>query len=75
VSYSFKRQLRNNRLFTFKLQTSYESVVIPQRDDVNFAYLPKRSDSCRPIGMFRSSDQEFLLCYDGMLTYEMTSFN
>ena len=66
MSYSFKFQLRNNHLFIFKSQTRIESVVIPQRDDVNFAYLPKRCDSCRPIGMFRSSSQEFLLCYDGM---------
>ncbi|KAF8159386.1 CNH domain-containing protein [Crassisporium funariophilum] len=42
----------------------YKSVTIPQRDDPNFPYLPKRCDSCRPLGMFRSSDEEFLLCYD-----------
>jgi len=44
--------------------TDYESVTIPQRDDVNFPYLPKRCDSCRPIGIFRSGEREFLLCYD-----------
>ena len=47
-------------------QISCEGVAIPQRDDVNFPYLPKRCESCRPIGMFRSSEQEFLLCYEGM---------
>jgi len=44
--------------------TDYESVTIPQRDDVNFPYLPKRCEACRPLGMFRSNDHEFLLCYD-----------
>ncbi|KAF8806848.1 Dbl homology domain-containing protein, partial [Phlegmacium glaucopus] len=44
--------------------TDIESVTIPQRDDVNFAYLPKRCESCRPLGMFRLNDAGFLLCYD-----------
>ncbi|KIM44432.1 hypothetical protein M413DRAFT_442414 [Hebeloma cylindrosporum] len=37
-----------------------KSVTIPQRDDPNF---PKRCDSCRALGMFRSREDEFLLCY------------
>ena len=27
--------------------------------------IAKRCESCRPIGMFRSKEDEFLLCYDG----------
>ncbi|KAF4610695.1 hypothetical protein D9613_007108 [Agrocybe pediades] len=42
----------------------YKSVTIPQRDDPKFPYLGKRCDSCRPKGMFRSKEDEFLLCYD-----------
>ncbi|ESK83843.1 signal transducer [Moniliophthora roreri MCA 2997] len=42
----------------------FKSVTIPQRDDARLAQLAKRCDSCRPIGMFRSADDEFLLCYD-----------
>lgn len=34
-------------------------------DEGKFASLSKRCDSCRPIGMFRSAEDEFLLCYDG----------
>jgi len=51
-----------------QLQISDVGVIIPQRDDVNFAYLPKRCESCRPLGMFRSmaNDNGFLLCYDGV---------
>ncbi|KAL0567587.1 Rho guanine nucleotide exchange factor [Marasmius crinis-equi] len=42
----------------------FKSVTIPQRDDPRLAQLTKRCDSCRPMGMFRSADDEFLLCYD-----------
>jgi hypothetical protein len=44
---------------------SFKSVTIPQRDDPRLEKLAKRCESCRPMGMFRSSDDEFLLCYDG----------
>jgi len=44
---------------------SYRSVTIPQRDNPQFPYLAKRCESCRPLGMFRPSEDEFLLCYDG----------
>ena len=30
--------------------------------------LAKRCESCRPMGMFRSNKDEFLLCYDGMFS-------
>ncbi|KAI0286011.1 CNH domain-containing protein [Russula aff. rugulosa BPL654] len=44
--------------------SSFKSVTIPQRDDPRHEKLVKRCDSCRPMGMFRSSENEFLLCYD-----------
>ncbi|TRM58720.1 CNH domain-containing protein [Schizophyllum amplum] len=40
------------------------SVSIPARDDSRLASLTRRLDSCRPLGMFRCTDEEFLLCYD-----------
>lgn len=43
-----------------------KSVTIPQRDDPQLKDLGKRIKSCKPIGMFRSQSDEFLLCYDGM---------
>ncbi|KAG5643354.1 hypothetical protein DXG03_001036 [Asterophora parasitica] len=42
----------------------FNSVTIPLLDDPRMA-LAKRCESCRPMGMFRSKDDEFLLCYDG----------
>ncbi|KAI0322785.1 Dbl-like domain-containing protein [Amylostereum chailletii] len=44
--------------------TDFKSVTIPQRDDPRYEKLAKRCDSCRPMGMFRTSENEFLLCYD-----------
>ncbi|KAH8116354.1 Dbl domain-containing protein [Phellopilus nigrolimitatus] len=44
--------------------TDFKSVTIPQRDDPRVASLTKRCESCKPMGMFRSSENEFLLCYD-----------
>lgn len=38
---------------------------IPQREDPRLEKLTKRCDSCQPIGMFRSNEDKFLLCYDG----------
>lgn len=40
-------------------------MTIPQREDPRLEKLAKRCESCRPMGMFRSADDEFLLCYDG----------
>ncbi|KAF9525947.1 Dbl domain-containing protein [Crepidotus variabilis] len=42
----------------------YRSVTIPQRDHSGHPYLAKRCESSRPLGMFRPSEDEFLLCYD-----------
>ncbi|RXW18071.1 hypothetical protein EST38_g7779 [Candolleomyces aberdarensis] len=38
-------------------------VNIPQSDK-NLAPIAQRCKSCRPLGMFRCSNDEFLLCYD-----------
>ncbi|KAJ6477474.1 CNH domain-containing protein [Mycena vulgaris] len=42
----------------------FKSVTIPQREDPRLANLAKRCEACRPLGMFRCSDEEFLLCYN-----------
>ncbi|KAJ3993564.1 Dbl-like domain-containing protein [Lentinula boryana] len=47
----------------------FKSVTIPQRDDPRLAYLAKRCESCRPIGMFKSAEDEFLLCYNEFGVY------
>ncbi|OBZ74126.1 Rho1 guanine nucleotide exchange factor 1 [Grifola frondosa] len=44
--------------------TDFKSVTIPQREDPRLEKLAKRCESCQPMGMFRSSKDEFLLCYD-----------
>ncbi|KAI0256013.1 CNH domain-containing protein [Lactifluus subvellereus] len=44
--------------------SDFKSVTILQRDDPRHEKLAKRCESCRPMGMFRSSENEFLLCYD-----------
>jgi len=49
--------------------TDFKSVTIPQRDDPRHEKLAKRCESCRPMGMFRSNDDEFLLCYDDFGLY------
>ena len=50
----------------FKKKHSFESITIPHREDPRHSHLSKRWDSVRPLGMFKSTDQEFLLCYDGI---------
>jgi hypothetical protein len=42
-----------------------KSVTIPQWDDPRHERLAKRCKSCRPMGMFHFSRNEFLLCYNG----------
>ncbi|KAI0050993.1 Dbl-like domain-containing protein [Auriscalpium vulgare] len=44
--------------------SDFKSVTIPQRDDPRHEKLAKRCESCKPMGMFRSSENEFLLVYD-----------
>ncbi|KAJ6536311.1 CNH domain-containing protein, partial [Mycena capillaripes] len=43
----------------------FKSVTIPQREDPLLTNLVKRCESCRPLAMFRSSSEDFLLCYNG----------
>ncbi|KAF7971187.1 hypothetical protein HWV62_21862 [Athelia sp. TMB] len=43
--------------------TDFKSVTIPLRDEARLEKLVKRSESCKPKGMFRIAE-EFLLCYD-----------
>ncbi|KAL0068394.1 Rho guanine nucleotide exchange factor [Marasmius tenuissimus] len=42
-----------------------QSVTIPQREDPRLSTIIKRCEACKPLGMFRSTDEEFLLCYNG----------
>ncbi|RDB18445.1 Rho1 guanine nucleotide exchange factor 1 [Hypsizygus marmoreus] len=41
----------------------FNSITIPLLEDPRVP-LAKRCESCRPMGMFRSKEDEFLLCYD-----------
>ncbi len=50
-----------HRCHTFN---SFKSKTIPTLKE-GFAALAKRCEGCRPLGMFRSKEHEFLLCYDG----------
>ena len=47
------------------MSTSLKSVLIPVKDDSRMKKFAKRIKSCRPLGMFKLSKDEFLLCYDG----------
>ncbi|KAJ7319295.1 CNH domain-containing protein [Mycena albidolilacea] len=47
----------------------FKSVTIPLRDEARLAPLSKRCDACRPIGMFRSNEDGFLLCYNEFGVY------
>ncbi|KAF8301399.1 hypothetical protein DL93DRAFT_2160894 [Clavulina sp. PMI_390] len=42
----------------------FRSVIIPQRDTPRLAAIARRLESRRPVGIFRSGENEFLLCYD-----------
>ncbi|KAJ3514155.1 hypothetical protein NLJ89_g2537 [Agrocybe chaxingu] len=42
----------------------FDSITLPQREDPRHAQIVKRCENARPLGMFRSTDDEFLLCYD-----------
>jgi len=44
--------------------SDFKSVTIPQKEDPRLERLAKRIESGRPIGMFRSHEDEYLLCYD-----------
>ncbi|KAF8902367.1 Dbl-like domain-containing protein [Gymnopilus junonius] len=42
----------------------FDSITIPLREDPKHAALAKRCENAKPLGMFRSNEDEFLLCYD-----------
>jgi len=41
-----------------------QGITIPQKEDPHLKKLTKRFQSCRAMGMFRLSEDRFLLCYD-----------
>jgi hypothetical protein len=45
--------------------------TIPDLSGPQMAHLARRLDGTRALGMFRISEKEFLLCYDG--THPQTS--
>jgi len=50
--------------------TNFQSTVnIPLKDDPGTIHIAKRCEACRPVGIFRSSDSEFLLCYNEFGVY------
>lgn len=50
----------------------FRTVSVPQATDARHANIIKRCESRKPMGIFRSADNEFLLCYDGELLFSMT---
>ncbi|KAF9001525.1 CNH domain-containing protein [Cyathus striatus] len=44
--------------------TDFKSVTIPQREDSGSGYLARRCDACRPLGIFRCADDDYMLVYD-----------
>jgi len=44
--------------------SDFVSVTIPQLSDPSHKKLAKRCKSCHPMGIFRSNEDGFLLCYD-----------
>jgi len=40
--------------------------TIPELSAPHMAHLSRRLDGTKPLGMYRISDKEFLLCYDGI---------
>jgi len=49
--------------------TGFQSVLIPTCEDPEQASLAKRCSRSRPLGMFRTNEGDFLLCYDGFGLY------
>lgn len=46
-----------------------KAVTIPQKDNPNLGSIGRRCEACRPLGMFRCSEDEFLLCYNEFGVY------
>ncbi|KAF8621825.1 hypothetical protein AX15_007493 [Amanita polypyramis BW_CC] len=65
-----KLAILSSRGFEILDATNFQSTVnIPLREDPNTTFIAKRCDTCRPIGIFRSTDSEFLLCYNDFGVY------
>ncbi|KAJ7772977.1 CNH domain-containing protein [Mycena maculata] len=71
LSDSFDAMLLENKIailctkgFEFMYLPDFKRMTIPQREDSRLADLIKRCEACRPLGMFRSTNDEFLLCYN-----------
>ncbi|KAF8628723.1 hypothetical protein AX17_005945 [Amanita inopinata Kibby_2008] len=59
-----------SRGFEILETTGFQDIVnIPLHDDARLSHMAKRCESCRPIGMFRSAENEFLLCYNEFGVY------
>ncbi len=66
----------NFRMMVVLILCSFKSRTIPNRgsrEDAMHVQLTKRCDACKPIGMFRTSNIEFLLVYDGKSQRIMSS--
>jgi hypothetical protein len=50
-----------------RFQNLWKSCVFPRRDDLRFKNLWKSCDESRPLGIFHSSADQFLLCYESTL--------
>jgi hypothetical protein len=48
------------------LDTKDVPQTIPDLSAPHMAHLSRRLEGTRPLGMFRLSEKEFLLCYDGI---------
>ncbi|TFK21787.1 signal transducer [Coprinopsis marcescibilis] len=44
--------------------TDFRTVTIPQKDNPSLGPAAKRVEACKPMAMYRSSEDEFLLCYN-----------
>ncbi|KZP01565.1 Dbl-like domain-containing protein [Calocera viscosa TUFC12733] len=42
----------------------FKSDTIPHANDQRWGGIAKRFETCKPIGIYRTSSEEFLLCYD-----------
>ncbi|KAJ6488831.1 CNH domain-containing protein, partial [Mycena sanguinolenta] len=51
-----------------------KSAIVPKPwEDARFSSLAQRCQSCRPMGIFRTSGDDFLLCYTGMYLIDFRS--
>ena len=65
--YIFEILFRHLSPINFVVSNSLGSTALLQKEDPRHTQLIKRCENARPIGIFRSTDYEFLLCYGGMV--------